>query len=189
VDILEKAVELSFEVVEPTGKVFMHAVDISGSMSSWVADMGLSCCEIATTMALVTAKAEKNYEIRGFSTKFKDLEITAKDSFSSAVRKTSNQNFGGTDASVAYDWMIENKFKADVVCFWTDSESWAGNKHPSQALKEYRKKVNPDVKAVYVTLTPYRISLVDPQDPLSWDFAGFDPSIPRIIQMLANDDL
>lgn len=128
VDILEKAVELSFDVVEPTGKVFMHAVDVSGSMGSLVADMGLSCCEIATTMALVTAKAEKNYMIRGFATEFRELNITDKDSFSSALRKASNQNFGGTDASVAYEWMIKNKFKADVVCFWTDSESWAGYK-------------------------------------------------------------
>jgi 60 kDa SS-A/Ro ribonucleoprotein len=189
VDILETAVELSFEVVEPTNKVFMHAVDISGSMGSLVADMGLSCCEIATTMALVTAKAEKNYEIRGFSTKFKDLDITRKDSFRSAVAKASNQNFGGTDAAVAYDWMLKNEFKADVICFWTDSESWAGSSHPSQVLKQYRKKINPHVKAVYVTLTPYRISLVDPKDPLSWDLAGFDPAIPRMIQMLAKDDL
>ncbi|MBN3872610.1 TROVE domain-containing protein [Nostoc sp. JL33] len=189
VDILEKAVELSFDVVQPTGKVFMHAVDVSGSMGNLVADMGLTCCEIATTMALVTAKAEKNYMIRGFATEFRELGITAKDSFSSAVRKASNQNFGGTDASVAYDWMIKNKFKADVVCFWTDSESWAGNKHPSQALKEYRKKVNPNVKAVYVTLTPYQITLVDPEDSLSWDLAGFDPGTPRIIQMLATDEL
>ncbi|HAX80127.1 MAG TPA: TROVE domain-containing protein [Cyanobacteria bacterium UBA11372] len=189
VDILETAVELSFEVVEPTGKVFMHAVDVSGSMSSLVADMGLSCCEIATTMALVTAKAEKNYTIKGFATDFRNLDITAKDSFSSAVRKASNQNFGGTDASVAYDWMIKHKFKADVVCFWTDSESWAGYKHPSQALAEYRKKVNRNVKAVYVTLAPYRISLVDPNAPLSWDLAGFDPSTPRVIQMLATGEL
>lgn len=189
VDILEKAVELSFDVVQPTGKVFMHAVDVSGSMGSLVADMGLSCCEIATTMALVTAKAEKNYMIRGFATEFRQLNITAKDSFSSAVAKARNQNFGGTDASVAYDWMIKNKFKADVVCFWTDSESWAGNKHPSQALKEYRKKVNPEAKAVYVTLAPYQITLVDSQDPLSWDLAGFDPSTPRIIQMLAKGEL
>lgn len=189
VDILEKAVELSFDVVEPTGQTFMHAVDISGSMSSLVADVGLSCCEIATAMALVTAKAETNYMIRGFSTEFRDLGITAKDSFSSAVRKASNQNFGGTDASVAYDWMIKNKFKADVVCFWTDSESWAGYKHPSQALAEYRQKVNPNVKAVYVTLAPYRITLVDPKDPLSWDLAGFDPGTPRVIQMLARGEL
>ena len=190
VDILEKAVELSFEVVEPTDKVFMHAVDVSGSMSCGVVDsVGLSCCEIATTMALVTAKAEKNYMIRGFSTQFRDLGITAKDSFSSAIAKASNQNFGGTDASVAYDWMIQHKFKADVVCFWTDNESWAGNRHPSQALAEYRKKVNPQVKAVYVTLAPYQITLVDPQDSLSWDLAGFDPGTPRIIQMLATGEL
>lgn len=190
VDILEKAVELSFDVVEPTGKVFMHAVDVSGSMSWAVVDsVGLTYCEIAATMALVTAKAEENYMIRGFSTNFRELGITAKDSFSSAVRKASNQNFGGTNASVAYEWMIKHKFKADVVCFWTDSESWAGSQHPSQALAEYRKKVNPNVKAVYITLASSQITLVDPQDPLSWDLAGFDPGIPRIIQMLAKGEL
>ncbi len=190
VDILEKALEMSFDVVEPTGKVFMHAVDVSGSMSGAVVQSaGLSCCEIATTMALATAKAEKNYMIRGFATDFRDLGITRKDSFSSAVAKASNQNFGGTDAPVAYDWMIKNKFKADVICFWTDSESWAGYKHPSQALAKYREKVNPNIKAVYVTLAPYQITLVDPKDPLSWDLGGFDPGIPRIIQMLARDEL
>ncbi len=189
VDILEKAVELSFDVVAPTGKVFMHAVDVSGSMGSLIADMGLTCCEVATTMALVTAKAEKNYMIRGFATEFRDLGISSKDSFSSAVTKASNQNFGGTDASVAYDWMIKHKFKADVICFWTDSESWAGRRHPSEALAEYRQKVNPDIKAVYVTLAPYQITLVDPKDPLSWDLAGFDPGTPRVIQMLAMGEL
>ncbi len=190
VDILEKALELSFDVVEPTGKVFMHAVDVSGSMSCGIVQsVGLSCCEIATTMALVTAKAEKNYMIRGFATDFRDLGITAKDSFGSAVKKASNQNFGGTDASVAYDWMIKNKFKADVICFWTDSESWAGSKHPSQALAKYREKVNPNIKAVYVTLASYQITLVDPQDPLSWDLGGFDPGTPRIIQMLATGEV
>ncbi len=139
----------------------MHAIDVSGSMSWGVVDsVGLSCCEIATAMALVTAKAEQNYMIRGFATEFRELGITAKDSFRSALGKASNQNFGGTDASVAYDWMIKNKFKADVICFWTDNESWAGYKHPSQALAQYRQKVNPNAKAVYVTLAPYNITLV-----------------------------
>ncbi len=190
VDILEKAVEMSFDVIEPTNQVLLHAVDISGSMSySQVDSVNLSCCEIATAMALVTAKAEKNYVIRGFSTEFRNLGITAQDSFSSAIAKASNQNFGGTDASVAYDWAIKHKFKADVFCFWTDSESWAGRRHPSQALAEYRHKVNPKAKAVYVTLASNQISLVDPQDPLSWDLAGFDPGTPRIIQMLATGAL
>jgi len=190
VDILEKALELSFDAIAPTGKVFLHAVDISGSMSSYtVSSVNLSCCEIATTMALATAKAEENYAIRGFSTQFIDLEIHRKDSFSDAIAKARKHNFGGTDASVAYDWAIRKKFKADVICFWTDCESWAGRRHPSQALAEYRRRVNPDVKAVYVTLAPYNISLVDANDPNSWDIAGFDPGTPRLIQMLATGEL
>ncbi|MBD2314547.1 TROVE domain-containing protein [Desertifilum sp. FACHB-1129] len=190
IGILERAVELSFNTIEPTGKVFLHAVDVSGSMSySTVNSVGLTCCEIATAMALVTAKAETHYTIRGFATEFRNLKISASDSFSSALKKASDQNFGGTDAAVAYEWATKHKFKADVICFWTDNESWSGYGHPSQALAAYRKKVNPEVKAIYVTLAPYGITLVDPHDPLSWDFAGFDPGTPKAIQMLAAGDL
>ena len=186
VDILETALEMSFDAIAPTGATFLHAIDVSGSMSSYtVSSIGLTCCEIAATMALATVKAETNYAIRGFTTDFHDLGITKKDSFSSAMQKTTNQNFGGTDASVAYDWAIKNKFYADVFCFWTDSESWAGRRQPSEALAEYRRKVNANAKAIYVTLAPYKLSLVDPKDPNSWDMGGFDPSMPRAIQMVA----
>jgi 60 kDa SS-A/Ro ribonucleoprotein len=190
VDILDKALELSFDAIEPTGKVFMHAVDISGSMSYYsVSSINLTCCEIATTMALASAKAEKNYAIRGFSTEFIDLKINRSDSFSSAIKKASDLNFGGTDASSAYKWMIKHNFYADVICFWTDCESWAGSQHPTQALAEYRQKVNPDAKAIYISLVPNNISLVDPKDPNSWDIAGFDPSTPRLIQSIASGEL
>jgi 60 kDa SS-A/Ro ribonucleoprotein len=190
VDILELALEMSFDAIEPTGKVFMHAVDISGSMSYYsVSSINLTCCEIATTMALASAKAEQNYAIRGFSTKFIDLKINRSDSFSSAMNKASDLNFGGTDASSAYDWMIKNNCYADVICFWTDCESWAGTKHPTQALAEYRQKVNPDAKAIYISLVPNNISLVDPKDPHAWDIAGFDPSTPRLIQAIASGEL
>jgi 60 kDa SS-A/Ro ribonucleoprotein len=189
-DILDRALALSFQVLEPTGKTFLHAVDVSGSMSCHtVGSIGLTCCEIATVMALATAKAEQHYMIRGFATTFLDLGITARDSFSDAMAKASRHNFGGTDASVAYDWAIEQRYHADVFCFWTDSESWAGRQHPSQALARYRQAVNPDAKAVYITLAPYRISLVDPLDPQSWDVAGFDPGTPRLIQLLATGEL
>ncbi|ANV88995.1 TROVE domain-containing protein [Picosynechococcus sp. PCC 7117] len=189
IDILEKALEMSFETVPATGKTFLHAVDVSGSMSYYsVGSVHLTCAEIAATMALVTAKAEKNYAIRGFSTAFKDLGITASDSFRTALQKTSDQNFGGTDASSVYKWALKHRFHADVICFWTDCESWAGTQ-PCQKLAEYRRKLNPNVKAIYVTLAPYKLSLVDPKDPLSWDLGGFDPTMPRLIQMIAQDDL
>ncbi|NEQ95955.1 MAG: TROVE domain-containing protein [Cyanothece sp. SIO2G6] len=189
-DILDRALELSFETAQPTNQVFLHAVDVSGSMSwATVGSIGLTCCEVAVTMALATAKAEPNYAIRGFATQFKDLDITARDSFASAMKKARKQNFGGTDASVAYDWAIRNHFHVDVFCFWTDSESWAGRQHPSEALAQYRRLVNPNAKAVYVTLVPSRISLVDPNDSMSWDIHGFDPSAPRAIQMIATGEV
>jgi 60 kDa SS-A/Ro ribonucleoprotein len=188
VNILEKALELSFETVEPTGKVFLHAVDISSSMSySTVSSIGLKCSEIAATMALVTAKAERNYVIRGFSTEFIDLDITSSDSFRTACQKTTARNFGGTDAAVAFNWAIENKFKADVICLWTDNESWAGSSHPSQALAKYRDKINPHVKVVYVSLEVNSLTQVDPNDKLGWDIAGFDPSTPKLIQTIATE--
>ncbi len=149
----------------------------------------LTCCEIVTVMALATAKAEKNYVIRGFADEFRDLKITTRDSFSGAMAKSSNQNFGATDASVAYDWAIRNRVKVNIFCFWTDGESWAGARYPAQALAEYRRKLNPQAKAVYVTLVPNQISLADPQDSQSWDVAGFDPAMPRLIQMLAAGEI
>lgn len=85
--------------------------------------------------------------------------------------------------------MTQKKFKADVICFWTDSESWVGYKHPTQALAHYRQKVNPNIKAVYVTLAPYQVTLVDPKDRLSWHLGGFDPGTPRLIQMLVTGEL
>lgn len=190
IDTLEKALELSFETQEPTNKIFLHAIDISASMS-WgtIESINLMCSEIAATMALVTAKTEKNYIIRGFSTEFKELGITASDSFRSACEKTASQTFGATDASAAYDWAIKHKQYADVFCFWTDSESWAGRRHPGPALKEYRQKINPDAKAVYVTLQPNRLTLADPKDSKSFDLGGFDPSIPGLIQMIANGEV
>jgi 60 kDa SS-A/Ro ribonucleoprotein len=190
VDILDKALNLSFETQDPTGKVFMHAIDISGSMSSTVSGgADLACCEVAATMALATAKAERNYIIRGFSHQFIDLGITLSDTFSNAVAKTRRQNFGSTDASLAYQWARQEKVHVDVFCTWTDNESFAGYQHPTQALMKYRAEVNPNAKAVYISLAPYNITQVDPSDPYSYDIAGFDPSTPKVIQMIAEGEL
>ncbi len=64
-----------------------------------------------------------------------------------------------------------------------------GRRHPTEALAEYRQKLNPNLKALYVTLTPYRITLVDPKDSLSWDLGGFDPGVRQLIQMLASGEI
>ena len=56
-------------------------------------------------------------------------------------------------------------------------------------LAKYRKQVNPEIKAVYVTLAPYRITLVEPNDYLSYDIAGVDPGALRMVQMIAQGEV
>jgi 60 kDa SS-A/Ro ribonucleoprotein len=192
VDILEESLTLSFETIERTDKVFLHGLDISGSMGSNISSSGgtlpIRYCEVAALMALVTARAEPNYYIKGFSSNVIDLKISARSSFGDATREVVKNNFGGTDAGKVYQWAITEKVFVDTFVFWTDGENWAGY-HPSQLLKKYRGAVNPEAKAIYVTLTPGPVTLVDPKDPQSFDLAGFDPSIPKMVQMISSGEL
>lgn len=209
-DIIENAVEASFDVLEPTGQRFFHALDVSGSMTggmflgrSGPGNQWLKPYQIAGIMALATIKAEKNYFVGGFDTNFKVLSrFTKKTSYSQVTDHNSGiwpRNFGGTDASVAYRHAIDKKQEADVFVFWTDSESWAGGGiygrrgtgHPADLLKSYRKKVNKNAKAIYVTLVPYgdQVTLVDPDDAGSYDIAGFTSQTPKMIQLIAEGKL
>jgi 60 kDa SS-A/Ro ribonucleoprotein len=202
VDIMEDGVELSFDVVEPTGASVFHALDVSGSMRAWGffgsgnRDVWLEPYEVEGVMALAHIKNEKNYFAGGFDTNFIQMKGLTKNTTFREVSDPENRsiwpsNFGGTDASVAYDYAIRKNINADVFIFWTDSESWAGRKHPSQVLAEYRKKVNKDAKAIYVTLVPYgdHITLVDPKDPMSYDIAGFTGQTPKLINMIIKGDI
>lgn len=202
-DIIEDAVEASFDVLEPTGKRFFHALDVSASMTGGFGNQWLKPYQIAGIMALATVKAEKNYFVGGFDMNFKVLsKLTKKTSYSQVTDFRGGgiwpRDFGGTDASVAYRYAIDNNRKADVFVFWTDSESWAGGTwsqrntgHPADLLKKYRKRVNRKAKAIYVTLVPYgdQITLVDPTDTDSYDIAGFTSQTPKMIQLIAEGKL
>lgn len=192
IDILEDAVHNSFITQEPTGKHFFHALDISGSMG-W-ADMPglfLNPFEIESIMALTTVKTEKNYYVGGFSDSFIQLpEFRSKSTIKSAITEARRHGFGGTNAASAYEHAIEQNIYTDVFVFWTDSENWGGRYNggqPSLKLKEYRKKVNPEAKAIYITLVPYgdKVTLSDPKDPLSYDIGGFSSQTPKLISMIA----
>jgi 60 kDa SS-A/Ro ribonucleoprotein len=194
-DIIEQAINDSFEVLEPTGKHFFHALDVSGSMHSGnVGTMWLAPYQVEGIMALASIKAEKDYFVGGFDTQFTPMKFRRDTPFKSVTDCRSGlwpSNFGGTDASAAYDYAIAKKIETDVFVFWTDSESWAGRKHPSQAFAEYKNRVNKNAKAIYITLTAYgdNITLADPKDPQSYDFASFTGETPKLIQMVANGEL
>jgi len=64
--------------VEPTGKRFLLAVDVSGSMSCPVSGSNISCACAAAAMTMVTMKTEQNYHVLGFSTHLVPIRINSK---------------------------------------------------------------------------------------------------------------
>lgn len=192
-DILEVAIENAFEVLAPTGKTFYHALDVSGSMNAPVLEtLWMTPMEIAGIMALATIKSEKYYFTSAFTDSAMDFPKLRKNtSFKSVLGRGFFPGVpNGTNLGSAIRYAIDNKIKADVLAFWTDGQTWAGN-HPSLLMKEYRNAVNPDAKAVYVILTPYtdRTTLTDPKDARSYDIAGFSSESPKMVQMIANGEM
>lgn len=68
VDALDGAFYKSFDAVEPTGKRWLLALDISGSMGAPCAGMpSVDCRTAAAAMAMVTARVEDDHHVVGFT--------------------------------------------------------------------------------------------------------------------------
>jgi len=69
----------------------------------------------------------------------------------------------------------------DVFCVYTDSETWAGEIHPIQALNRYRGTMGIGAKLVVIGMTSNGFTIADPNDAGMLDVVGFDTATPSII--------
>jgi 60 kDa SS-A/Ro ribonucleoprotein len=69
----------------------------------------------------------------------------------------------------------------DTFVVYTDSETWAGQVHPAQALREYRERMGIPAKLVVVGMASNGFSIADPEDGGMLDVVGFDASAPQMI--------
>lgn len=183
VDALDSAFYLAFKNVEPTNKRWLLGVDVSGSMG-WgnIAGIpGLTPNIAAAAMSLVTANTEPNYYLFGFSTQFTELKISPRQRLDDVVRYMGTVQMGGTDCSVPIQHALTNKIPVDVFVTYTDNETWAGNKHPCQVLKEYRQRMGIPAKLITVGFTSTGFSIADPNDSGSLDVVGFDAGAPEFM--------
>jgi 60 kDa SS-A/Ro ribonucleoprotein len=174
-DALEEAFYLAFDAVQPTGKNWLLGLDVSGSMT------GGKPYEAVATMAMVTARVERSTEIYGFTDRFQDLGITAKDTLEAALKKVQHSNFGRTDCSLPMQWALKHKLKVDAFAVYTDNETYAGSEHPFQSLKKYRAAVNPGAKLIFVGMVTNDVSIADPSDAGMMDVVGFDSAAPALM--------
>lgn len=198
-DALDKSFYLTFGAVEPTGKRLCLALDVSGSMGTTVSGVEcLTCREAAAAMALVTMNVEDQYEILAYTCGgvrtlktasrgwygqggISCLDISPRQRLDDVVQKMSHLPFSGTDCALPMRWALANKVEVDAFISYTDSESWAGEIHVHQAIKQYRDKMGIPAKSIVVAMATNEYSVADPEDAGQLDVVGFDTSVPNIM--------
>jgi 60 kDa SS-A/Ro ribonucleoprotein len=208
VDALDAAFYTAFGNVEPSGVRLLLALDVSGSMTyDTVAGVpGLSPRDASAALALVTAATEPDYEVVGFfagkggwksRTKrlwdaeqgLTPLAISPRQRLDDVVKTVSNLPFGGTDCALPMLYAQAQELEIDAFAIYTDSETWAGNIHPAQALQDYRQASGIDARLVVVGMVSNGFSIADPADPGMLDVVGFDTATPQLISDFARGAL
>jgi 60 kDa SS-A/Ro ribonucleoprotein len=183
VDALNDAFYLAFGNVEPSGKRLVLALDVSGSMGSgWVAGVpGLTPMLASAAMALVTAATEQDYELVAFSHQMVPVTISPKQRLDDVIKAMTRIPMGATDCALPMLWAQQRKLDADAFMVLTDSETWYGNVHPAQALRQYRETRGIPAKLMVVGMVANRFSIADPRDAGMLDVVGFDTAVPQLL--------
>ncbi|HEV8462695.1 MAG TPA: TROVE domain-containing protein [Gaiellaceae bacterium] len=209
VDALDGAFYAAFGNVEPTGKRLLLALDVSGSMTlaSIAGVPGLTPRDASAALALVTAATEPHYEVVGFyagrggyvsrgAHRFAGrvdgltpLPLSPRQRLDDAVKTVSDLPFGGTDAALPMLYAQAMEREVDAFVVYTDSETWAGDVHPAQALRDYRRASGIDARLVVVGMTSNGFSIADPADPGMLDVVGFDTATPQLVSDFARGAL
>jgi 60 kDa SS-A/Ro ribonucleoprotein len=209
VDALDAAFYAAFGNVEPAGTRLLLALDVSGSMT-WgeVGGVpGLTPRDASAALALVTAATEPHYEIVGFfagkggfrkrgralhagyTDGLTPLTISPRQRLDDIVRTVSDLPFGGTDAALPMLYAQARELEIDTFAIYTDSETWAGDVHPAEALRDYRRASGTDARLVVVGMVSNGFSIADPADPGMLDVVGFDTATPQLISDFARGAL
>jgi 60 kDa SS-A/Ro ribonucleoprotein len=194
VDALDGAFYSAFGNVEPAGTRLLLALDVSASMAwgSVAGVPGLTPRDASAALALVTAATEQRYEIVGLTSGKRGLTplaISPRQRLDDAVRAVSNLPFGGTDVALPMLYAQAKGREIDTFVVYTDSETWAGDIHPSQALREYRRASGIEARLVVVGMVSNGFSIADPADRGMLDVVGFDLATPQLISDFARGAL
>ena len=183
VKAMDDAFYLSFKYVEPTGKRYCLAVDVSGSMTWPVTGLELiNAREAAAALSMVTVRSEENCEVVGFSMKLTPIPLNRSMTLPDVINTIDRIPMGGTDCAAPMLWAMEKKKKFDVFIVYTDSETHPFRVTPAQALKDYRRKLGiPNAKLIVCAFASNGFTIADPNDPGMLDMAGFDSNGPAVM--------
>lgn len=190
IEALEAAFYLTIDAGEPLNKKTLIAVDASGSMSgSWgygnKLPGGVSSAELSAAFATALYRKEKQALVIGFDTRVKELRLGKNPTIEQISREIGSMG-GGTDCSLPYKYLQQNKYDVDVIISFTDSETWARNSfyrasHPIEEAKAYDKRYGPK-KHINAATTATNVSVLDNSTVDALEVVGFDASVPKVIE-------
>src|SRR5262245_11113825 len=196
-DALDEAFYATFSNVEPCNKPVLLALDVSGSMhGSMIAGSSITAREASAAMALITTATETECEIIAFSAPpgggyggmhgggesgITRVNISPRMRLAEVIKHIESIPMGGTDCALPMLWAARHKLNVSGFITYTDSETWAGNIHPAQALRQYRNEIVGDAKAGVVGRTSNGFTRADPKDRGMLDVVGFDTTVPAVI--------
>src|SRR5262249_9772085 len=161
----------------------------------------------SAALALVTAATESRYEVVGFyagkggfdtrrsrgrgwgNDGLTPLPLSPRQRLDDAVKTVSGLPFGGTDCALPMLYAQAMEREVDTFVIYTDSETWAGDIHPAQALNDYRRMSDIDARLVVVGMVSNGFSIADPADQGMLDVVGFDTATPQLISDFARGAL
>jgi 60 kDa SS-A/Ro ribonucleoprotein len=117
----------------------------------------------------------------GYGSGLVGVPLSAKQRLDDVIKMTDRIPFGGTDCAIPMIYAEKHNLKVDTFIIYTDSETWAGEIHPCQALDSYRQKSGRPAKLIVCGMVSNGFSIADPNDKGMLDVVGFDTATPKLI--------
>ena len=162
-DVLENALESSVDSMPKLPGTTVIAVDVSGSMSSPVSEKSeVRCYEIAMLLGLLANRICDNSIFYIFNNNIEKIAVSSRCSILENVKNTIC--CGGTDMSLPFLKMIDDKIQADRIIILSDNmnnnnncNSWLSwlSKPTQHYADEYRKITGNDIWVHGVDLQGY----------------------------------
>ncbi|MDQ2808957.1 MAG: TROVE domain-containing protein, partial [Chloroflexota bacterium] len=109
------------------------------------------------------------------------LKVSPRQRLDDVLKAVDAMPMGGTDCALPMLWAQKQKIAADVFVVYTDSETWAGKIHPTQALRQYRQATGIAAKLIVVGMVSNGFTIADPDDAGMMDVVGFDTAAPQVM--------
>lgn len=206
IDALDESFYKAFHAFEPAGKRTLVALDVSPSMWGSSDPSGLmSAAEIAGALAMTMVATEPQVSTVAFASGglggtmgygyrragIAPINLSSRQRLDDVLRTTHDfqNHWAGTDCALPMLYADQNGVLVDTFVVITDNDTWAGDVHPYQALRDYRNHSGIDARLVVLATSASPFTIADPKDSGMLDVAGFGSDVPALVTAFSRGDI